>query len=86
MKNKTKYEKITEWKKKPKYDGIIGGIVLVSAAMFIFCLLFIKDSSTTILIIVNTSLFIFGSRLLYKSMGADGKTYYTKIKSRRYRK
>ena len=77
------YKKITKWKKKPKYDGLIGGLIFCICATVTLGLLFIKDNGNVPLTVIFTLMFVFGARLMIKSSGEDQRIYYLKVNQKR---
>ena len=80
MKNKTKYKKIVEWKKKPKWDEILGGTAFCLGAIFVIALLFSEDRTTTLLVFIMTLLLVKGYGLLMKGFGERRGKHYVKTK------
>lgn len=84
MKNKknkkTRYERVVTWKKKPKWDGILGGISFCICSIFIMALLFDGDKTTSLLMLVATLLLCKGVKIMTKSFGEEKSKSYIKIK------
>lgn len=63
-----KYKKIVTWKKKPKIDNIIGGVLFSFFSFFLMGNL-VYECERIILAVVFTLMFCFGVKLIYNGFG-----------------
>lgn len=80
------FKKVIYWEKKPKWDGIIGGIIFTGTAIWMIHYLSLIDYSTVLLTILFTLMFVYGCRSIYKSLGEGKKEIYLKVTSKKKKK
>ena len=83
MKNKEKYKKIVTWKKKAKWDKIIGGFFFCLAALLVMCLLFYENGPEQIVTLVISLLFIKGVKLILNGGGEGKEENYIKVEEKK---
>ena len=77
-KEKQEYKKIVKYKRKPKWDDILGGSLFLITSFAILILYFKKNAPVTLLIFLMTLMIVFGFKSIIKGMGQERKIYYIK--------
>jgi len=80
VKSKHLYKKIKIWKKKPKYDGIFGGIIFFLVGIGMIYILALKDKQVTMITMVMTLMMVLGLKLCLKNLGEGKQTYFMKTR------
>ena len=83
--NRYIYRKVIRWKKKPKYDYLLGGVIFLVVGLLLIGLLFGENSQVAFLTLIFSGMIFFGARLILKGDGKGRVVYYEKTKLRSWK-